>query len=335
MLSADVKRDEASDDSLLLSEGGNLPSRLRLLCVGSVEPSWINLTLQLDREGCFDPVLKWVATGGDAIGLLRDEGYDCLILRTADHDDADELLQLVRGIRSSGCDDPMVVILPQAGDAVWIAAHRAGADLLVTTSGWESLAIVATVRRALQRVQVERENHRLATADHRRLVRERDEAEHLLNQQRQIVQQLVELAHPDELAARPAEHSDRPAAGPASGSPVALPPELDGYYQELLRTYVIMGSGNLGPEIAKLAELLALAGLTPRQALELHLERVEQLVRGLGNRSTRHVMARADLLALELMIHLGECYQRKTQNTPAVTSTPRQSQFFRTPREVA
>jgi hypothetical protein len=31
----------------------------------------------------------------------------------------------------------------------------------------------------------------------------------------------------------------------------------------------------------------------------------------LGNRSTRHIMARADLLALELMIHLGECYRRR------------------------
>ncbi len=85
--------------------------------------------------------------------------------------------------------------------------------------------------------------------------------------------------------------------------------DAQAYYQELLRTYVIMGSGGLGAEIAKLAELLAVAGLSPRQALELHLERVEELVRGLGSRSTRHVMARADLLALELMIHLGECYQ--------------------------
>ena len=92
---------------------------------------------------------------------------------------------------------------------------------------------------------------------------------------------------------------------------VRLPAEFDDYYQELLRTYVIMGSGNLAVEIDKLAGLLAQAGLTPRAVLDLHLERVERLVRGLGNRSTRHVMARADLLALELLVHLGECYRRR------------------------
>ena len=99
-----------------------------------------------------------------------------------------------------------------------------------------------------------------------------------------------------------------------------LPPEFDDYYQELLRTYVIMGSGNLVAEIVKLADLLSLAGLAPREVLELHLARVERLVRGLGNRSTRHVMARADLLALELMIHLGECYQRQLKMAAPVSA---------------
>jgi hypothetical protein len=72
-----------------------------------------------------------------------------------------------------------------------------------------------------------------------------------------------------------------------------------------------MGSGSMAAEISKLAELLAQVAVPPARALELHLQCVETLVRGMGNRSTRHVMARADLLALELMIHLAECYQRR------------------------
>jgi hypothetical protein len=91
----------------------------------------------------------------------------------------------------------------------------------------------------------------------------------------------------------------------------SLPPEINTYYHELLRTYVIMGSGNLSGEIAKLADLLTVAGCGPREVLSLHLERVESLVGGLGNRSTRHIMARADLLALELMIYLSESYRRR------------------------
>lgn len=31
---------------------GQLPTRLRLLCVAPSEPSWVGLTLQLDAEGC-------------------------------------------------------------------------------------------------------------------------------------------------------------------------------------------------------------------------------------------------------------------------------------------
>ena len=78
-----------------------------------------------------------------------------------------------------------------------------------------------------------------------------------------------------------------------------------------------MGSGNLGMEIAQLAELMVLAGISLRDALGFHLERVESLVRGLGNRSARHVMARADLLALELMIHIGDGYRRKSPESRA------------------
>ena len=40
---------------------------------------------------------------------------------------------------------------------------------------------------------------------------------------------------------------------------------------------------------------------------------LEELVHGLGSRSTRHVMTRADLLSLELMMHLAEGYRRRYQ----------------------
>lgn len=135
------------------------------------------------------------------------------------------------------------------------------------------------------------------------MARERDEAEHLLNQQRRIIDDLD--------ATNVTRQALLDCFGQVTPCRTALPPELNNYYQELLRTYVIMGSGNLGGEIAKLADLLAVAGCGPREALSLHLERVESLVGGLGNRSTRHILARADLLALELMIHLGESYRRR------------------------
>ncbi len=288
---------------------GALPTHLRLLCVGSVEPSWVSLTLQLDALGCVEPNFRWVSTANEALALLRDESFDCLLVRVnpGSYVPGDDPLSLARGIRAGGCADPIVIVTIATNDETWAEGLRLNVDLLVSAKGWESSAMVPAIQRAVERGRMLHEIDRLTSADRRRLVRERDEAEYLLNQQRQILVALEDLAGPprtgggETLGNSPSGVSDR----------LRLPTEFDEYYQELLRTYVIMGSGNLVAEIVKLAELLSQAGLTPREVLDLHLARVERLVRGLGNRSTRHVMARADLLALELMIHLGESYQRR------------------------
>lgn len=286
-------------------DAGALPTRLRLLCVGSTEPSWVGLTLQLDARGCVEPSFNWVSTPTEALSLLRDESFDCLLIRVNGPLEAteDDPLSLARGIRAGGCGDPVVVVTRVADDDTWRESLTLGVDLLVSTKGWESSALVPAIQRAVERGEMLREIDRLVAADRRRLVRERDEADYLLQQQQRI--------------------SD-PAAGeetqPLAASPVSS--ALDDYYQELVRTYVIMGSGNLTVEIARLAELLVEAGFSPRDAFDLHLSRVGRLVRGLGNRSTRHVMARADLLALELMIHLGECYRRRSNEASGAPTDP-------------
>ena len=72
-----------------------------------------------------------------------------------------------------------------------------------------------------------------------------------------------------------------------------------------------MGSGNLACELARLADLLTAAGVTARQTMHLHLCVLEELVHGLGARSTRHVMTRGDLLALEILVYLAEGYRQR------------------------
>jgi hypothetical protein len=47
--------------------------------------------------------------------------------------------------------------------------------------------------------------------------------------------------------------------------------------------------------------------------MQLHLHVVDELIRGLGTRSARHVVTRADLLALEVMVHLCEGYRARYQ----------------------
>jgi len=99
-----------------------------------------------------------------------------------------------------------------------------------------------------------------------------------------------------------------PNSAPAAPS---LPGELVAHYHELLRTYVIMGSGNLADELKRLAGLLVAAGLSARQTVELHLHVFQGLLHGLGARSSRHLMIRADLLVLELLLHLADGYRKQ------------------------
>ena len=86
---------------------------------------------------------------------------------------------------------------------------------------------------------------------------------------------------------------------------------LVAHYRELLRAYVIMGVGNLGDEMSRLARLLADSGMSAQKTMRLHVQVLEELVQGLGNRSARHVMSRADLLVLEVMGHLADSYRQR------------------------
>ena len=75
-----------------------------------------------------------------------------------------------------------------------------------------------------------------------------------------------------------------------------------------------MGSGNLSEEMNQLGELLSSASVTAQQSMLLHLYVLEEMIRGLGSRSARHVMNRADLLILEVMINLADHYRERFLN---------------------
>jgi hypothetical protein len=173
-----------------------------------------------------------------------------------------------------------------------------GADGYVCVHTTTTRNLVWVVARAMQRHQLVRENHRLTLAEQTRLQREHDEAACILEQQRAL------------LIVASGASRDMPDNSPPLE---CLPGELIAHYRELLRTYVIMGSGNLTDELRRLSNLLITAGLSARQTVQIHLHVLEELVHGLGTRSTRHVMTRADLLALEVLLHLADGYRRRYQ----------------------
>jgi len=263
---------------------------------------------------------------GTAAGLerLRDEVFDAVLV--SHEPEALDALALVEGFRAAGSDEPIIVMGSQSEQELAALAFEVGADAYVCVHTTTTRALIWILSRAIQHQRLIRENKRLAQAERHRLRQEHQETERLLDQQRALLQDLEQL-HRTGPAADPLG-DQQPTPGCCTGSvPVKsqagclchandglpLPPELVAHYRELLRAYVIMGSGNLAGEMAELADLLATAGITAHQAMQLHLHVLEELVRGLGSRSTRHVMTRADLLALEVMVHLTECYRRRYQ----------------------
>ena len=293
-----------------------LPHGLTLLGVASTEPAWTSLTLQLDARGCRDSTFRWAGSIVEALSILREDAFDCVIvsdrragMRLGEQPASQiDPIEFVRAMRTSGHDEPVVLLSSEAGDEYLEQAIDLACTPVHLERGWESRALLPLIEQEIRRSRLKRDNLRLEIADQKRLVRERDETEHLLDRQRLILNELRELVDEAEVADEPSPATDDSMAVVESES-------VERFYDELLRTYVMMGSGRLEAEIEQLTQLLATAGVSLRRALDMHLTQVEKLVRGLGSRSSRHVMSRADILALELMIQLGECYRQKASDT--------------------
>jgi hypothetical protein len=268
------------------------------------------LALILARHGCHEPQFRWCTDPAQALAAMREETFDCAVLLAGNRNlGACDAPVLLSAAAAAGNIDPLLIVLPQADDDLCGELGAAECEVLISEAGWQSPALPAWIARAMERVHRLCENARLASAEQRRALRERSEASSVLQQQRRFVQADARRSAFEDI-------SLATGAGPQDDSPARdLPPPVAEYYEQLLRSTVMMGTGSLSADVRQLAQLLVLAGLTPRAALRLHIDRVEQLIRGLGARSARHVMTRADMLAMELMIQIGECYRDKSRRT--------------------
>jgi len=267
-----------------------LPLALRLLFLGAEEPAWAPLTLELDRHGCRQPEFRWCAGLVDGARELGRERFDCIVVDdiagAASGDgaaDSGRLLAEIAALRAAGCDDPVLVLSDRIDDD-WLTAVAAGElELLVTPHGWRSTALVPWVIRAIDRRRLAVERAEFGAAGERRQQREAGESWSLLDQRLQLAARL------------------RAADPPGRGCRSTSPDDLAAAWRELLRAYIVAGPGTLEREIAAYASAAASAGATAADLLDRHVAAVEQLLSGLGSRSSRHVIQQSDLLLLETL----------------------------------
>jgi CheY-like chemotaxis protein len=304
---------------------GFLPPVMRVLYVTTPKRggAWLAESFALD-SAC-QVVLDEAHGAAAGLERLREQVFDAVLIS---HEPSQlDALELLDALRGGGGEEPLVVLgeaSPQEMDALCL---EAGADAYVCVNTATTRTLLWIVARATERHALVRENRRLAQAERQRLEHENCEAERMLSQQRDLIRD-AQAAHGDERDGEGAgdadgfgaHERDRAAISRRAALAHDAPPlaeSLKDHYRELLRAHVIMGSGNLSSEMSTLAEMLATSNVTAPQMMQLHVQVLEELVRGLGARSARHVMTRADLLVLEVLVHLAERYRLRCGQSEA------------------
>ncbi len=299
---------------------GQLPTGIRLLFIAESAASggWLAQALAEDSA---TRVQLTVAEGQAAgVARLREDEFDAVAIGHCPP--TIDALELTAALRSAGSEEALLILgsAPEVDLGAW--AFETGADGYACVESTTTRALLWLLARGIERQRLLRDARRAAQADRQRLLRERQEAERLLDAQRALVRDLELLGTattplvPRDIApfgeiAQPATAALRTAAFPSAVERLPLAPELTNHYREMLRTYVIMGSGSLSAELSRLTQALAATHTSAQQALALHVTVLEELLPGLGARSARHVVTRADLLVLEVVTHLAEAYRHQ------------------------
>lgn len=233
------------------------------------------------------------ATGISA-GLthLRDQAYEVvLIVHQPDHLDALELLDAIR--TGSSPQQPILVLGHSPSGEMMSLCFESGADGYICLDSSTSRDLVWQIARAAERHRLIVENDRLRRANRNQISMELDEAERLLEQQRELL------------------INDQPQGT------WPLPEDTwIAHYRDLLRTYVVMGHGNLADELRTLARRLRNEQVSADTALRGHLQVLHEAVRDLGAKSARHVMNRGALLILEVLRHMADTHQQADGSQP-------------------
>ena len=291
---------------------GTLPASMRLLFISTHHRTGAWLAEAFAHDSATTVSLEEALGMANGLARLRDEAYDAVLI--SHEPGALDALDLTEALRGGGSEEPIILLGAQSEQELAPAAFEAGADAYVCVHTTTTRSLIWIVARAIERHRLIHENRRLSQAEQHRLQLEHVETRRLLDEQRSVLRDLEAVAAGAGGAS--AERCRQAELQRTDGATVATPPpnlpvSLVAHYHELMRSYVIMGAGNLGDDMARMADLMADAEISAPETMQLHVCVLEEMVRGLGTRSARHVMTRADLLVLEVMVHLSEVYRRR------------------------
>ena len=281
---------------------GCLPPRMRVLFIAGSRrrAGWLNEAFAADSAT--EIQLEEAITRAHGIERIRDDVFDAIIVsHEPEQFDAFEFLGAVRA--GNGEHQPTLVLGDSPAHEMRVLSYEVGAGAYVCINHTSTRELMWQLARVIERHELLVENRRLVMEHKHRLQLEHEEATRLLEQQRELIK--TAQTHSWHMQGEPSHPQITPCTG------ASVPDSLVAHYKELLQTYVIMGSGNLSSRIQTFSSQLAKLGITAQQSMQMHLQVLEQVVNQLKSRSARHVVNRADLLVLDVLLHLCEEYQQR------------------------
>lgn len=273
-----------------------IPKSMRILYISDSSDNidWLLKAFRSDKSSRVEMVQAIGSTEG--LSFLRESVYDAVLINHRPNEI--DALEIISGFRTGGAILPTVVLGEKPDPDFRTACYQIGADEYLCIHSTTVRNLLWTIARAMKRFYLEEENCRLEKQRLQTWNREKDEAQLMLTEQQDVCRKVSEICLQNTSQTSQTTETEQP-----------LPEELKNLYAELLKTYIIMGTGSLTRELSVLAEKMSHCGIRASQTMAMHVEIVARLVQELGGRSTRHIMARADLLIIELFVHLSEKYQ--------------------------
>ncbi|MCA8984465.1 MAG: hypothetical protein KDA76_11930 [Planctomycetaceae bacterium] len=282
------------------------------LCVlawGARQPDWVVLDQQLSRTARQLRQIGLVQTPQAMLRSLRCEAWDLLLISACEWDTSlsvPELSAVLQAIRDMGVSSALLLVTDRLSLELAELCALQACPCRELAAGWFNPAIGAVIESVLLHHRTERELRVLQQQECLRQAREREEAERILTRQRTLLTGIVAQ-----------DRSWRDGHFIESGIPegtsrfptrerMQVVPEAE--YLRQLQAYVMADVNRLEGASGQATRFLE-QGWTPREVMACHLRAVERLVSGQGIRSSQHLLQRADLFLLEILVEMAEVYR--------------------------
>lgn len=275
----------------------HIPRSMRALYISDSNrtASWLADAFASERSVQVE--LHEVSGASEGLNALRQSVYDVVIVCHAPGElDAPDF---IAAYRSSGIYAAAIVVGFDDDAELKSRCYQVGADDYLCVFSTTVRNLLWSMARAIRRFRLEEENSRLVKEKKQLVTREKEEATEMLLEQRSM-----------------SEVMNAYYKSSSESTALSVPPQSKRLflqaYQEILRSYIVMGAGSLTKQLHEIAVLFSQNNISAREAMAIHLECVGSLIESNSGRSSRHVIARADELIIELLLHLSEQYQQKS-----------------------